>query len=117
MTSNPLPPIWRAYQTISNCLKANNKSAKVVPLADDTELVVSEPLADSRLSIQQGHAQLNDLFVLALWATFERCIRDYLQVKGDKLKTVSPATLAEPLYEHFGSDAIWVKYRAVSLRS
>lgn len=110
MTFNPLPPIWGAYQTISNCLKMNNKSVKVAPLTEETEPVGELP-ADLYLSIQRSQAELDDLFVLALWATFERCIRDYLQVKGEKLKAVSPTTLAEPLYEHFYDEVeYWKPY-------
>jgi hypothetical protein len=111
MIFNPLPPIWKAYQTISNCLKmATEKPVQAAPLTNDTELVDELP-ADSYHAIQQSHAELNDLFVLALWATFERCIRDYLQVKGDKLKTVLPTTLANPLYEHFYDEVeYWKPY-------
>ncbi|MEN8214923.1 MAG: hypothetical protein ABFS56_00800 [Pseudomonadota bacterium] len=131
MTSNPLPPIWTAYKTIRYSLKMSQKSFKAAHLVallnhldfidkrgaesyytikqsktelDDFTDLIDKPWAESYNAIKQSQTELDDLFVVALWATFERFIRDYLQLKAEKLKSVSPDTLAIPLYEHFHNE-------------
>jgi len=53
--------------------------------------------------------EIEDLFVLNLWATFERWLRDYLQEKGDSLKTTTPSELGSQLYEHFTKEVEYWK--------
>ncbi|KHD06729.1 hypothetical protein PN36_11035 [Candidatus Thiomargarita nelsonii] len=45
--------------------------------------------------------ELEDLFVLSLWSTYERFVRIYLQQKGATLQTTKPTNLAAPMYEYF----------------
>jgi hypothetical protein len=52
--------------------------------------------------------EVESLLVLALWATFERFLRDYLREKGAVLKQQS-FPFAHSLYEHFEKSVEWWK--------
>lgn len=66
-----------------------------------------------RLLVENGKPsemlkEIESLLVLALWATFERFLRDYLQEKGTVLKQQN-LPFANPLYEHFEKSVEWWK--------
>ncbi len=101
MNINPLNLIWEAYETSQGCFKIAEKSFKH---ADKEKLVVKTCLGlktenQAQNLIQQSRATAKDLFVLALWATFERFLRSYLQIKAEKLRTIQPPTLASSFYQ------------------
>lgn len=63
--------------------------------------LVADP--NPREHLNQSLREIEDLFVVNLWASFERTLRDYFQAKGELLKTVMPVELGAELYAHFES--------------
>ncbi len=60
--------------------------------------------------LRQSEEESQDLFILGLWATFERFLRTYLQHKGEAIKQhVQPFTLGDSLYRHFHKEAEYWK--------
>jgi hypothetical protein len=101
MTFNPLNPIWEAYQTSQGCFKI---AEKVVKQADKEKWLLKTLLAQTTATqaqnlIRHSKTESGDLFVLAVWATFERFLRDYLQTKGEKLREIYPPALASSFYQ------------------
>jgi hypothetical protein len=81
-------------------------------LRDRTCYAGSEEAA-LRLLIENGEKsefakEVESLLVLALWATFERFLRDYLQEKGTVLKQQA-LPFANSLYELFENSVEWWK--------
>jgi hypothetical protein len=73
----------------------------------------SEEVALRWLTTEKGKQsepvkEIESLLVLALWATFERFLRDYLQEKGMVLKQQT-FPFANSLYEHFEKSVEWWK--------
>lgn len=104
--SNPLPPIWQAYKTAQDsfriakrAIKTNEPKAKH-RLLQRTDLE-TETMSNAEHLIDESKNESDALFVLALWATFERFLRDYLQHKGTALLNATPSDLAEEMYLHF----------------
>jgi len=81
MNSNPLFPIWEAYQFTKDSLTIIKRAVKT-----------KNPLERQRLK---------ELFVVSLWAAFERFLRNYLQHKGVLLTGITPIDLGEAVYNHF----------------
>ena len=68
------------------------------------------PISDNlELLIKQSEIDNKDLFILGLWASFERFVRDYLQQKSTALqKSMQPPTLADSFYEHLYLENDWI---------
>jgi hypothetical protein len=116
--SNPLPFFWETFQTLQDALRTTERAMRS-RLAKDSQcqpelLHYQKYLLNHNRSLQvpeQPNAfqlitdtrdESWDLFILGLWATFERFLRSYLQHKGEALKqTVTPPNLADSLYQHF----------------
>ncbi len=98
---DPLFPVMEAYEVSIECFKmaklAIQQQAPVKLIANFSWL--TKPGAQQNLA--KAKAEVNDLFVFLLWATFERFVITYLQDKGAGLQTVTPIAFANPLYEHF----------------
>ena len=103
MNSNPLTPVWNAYNTSQDAFriakKAINHPDKVL-LLKKTQLRL-QSISDAETHITQSVEIIEDLFVLSLWSSYERFVRIYLQQKGAKLKTIQPIILAHPIYAYF----------------
>ncbi len=54
----------------------------------------------SKITLQYSSQEVEDLFVLSLWAGFERYLRDFFQSKGEKIQEILPSDLADVYYEH-----------------
>ncbi len=100
MNSNPLDPVWKAYQVSTECFKIARRAIKKqqVDLFNHSNWP-TEPNASQ--DIAQARQESNDLFVVGLWATFERFVIRYLQSKGAVLQQIAPTALANPVYEQF----------------
>jgi len=100
MKSNPLLPIWSAYLTSEGCFKM----AKVALKHQDNAIFLSAAnfyvpnQTDTTQLIDRSRKETKDLFVVDLWATFERFVRDYLQDKASKLQQIYPATVGGSMY-------------------
>ena len=103
MNSNPLTPVWDAYNTSQDAFritkKAINHPDKVI-LLKKTQLRL-QSISDAKTRIIQSNEITEDLLVLSLWSTYERFVRIYLQQKGAKLQTIQPTVLAHPIYAYF----------------
>jgi len=100
MNFNPLKPVWITYEASKDALKITKRTIT----HDDKETLLfrttfeSQELAEANQTIENSLKEVEDLFVLSLWSTFERFIRRYL---GATLQTTQPITLAHPIYEYF----------------
>lgn len=108
---NPLDVVWATYKTTRDCLKIADK----VRIQNDSRLLEKTDfifLQESEASerITTCHDESENFAILSLWAVFERFLIDYLVTKGQPLRSISPTTLAEGIYETFESA---VEYRRI----
>jgi len=104
MNSNPLLDVWQSYQALQDCFeiaKMTNKHPDRDNLLVKTEILHRQDQTKARQMIKQSQNDADELFVLSLWATFERFVRIYLQEKGKKLQEISPTSLASSIYPYF----------------
>jgi len=109
---NPLPLIVEAFITTQESLKAvkqivKNPSQFPRSVLEKMPNLIASPVPKER--INNSMKEIEDLFVLNLWATFERWLRDYLQDKGNTLKTTMPSGLGSQLYDHFTKEVEYWK--------
>lgn len=100
MNSNPLAPVWEAYKASKNCFKIAKEAVKHQDrdsFLQDTDFLTKDKTKLFEI-IGKGLKESKDLFVVDLWATFERFVRDYLQDKASKLQQIHPATLGSSMY-------------------
>jgi len=103
MNSNPLQRVWVVYQASRDALKVT----KLTFTHDDKETLLfhttfeSQNPTEAKQAIEKSLKEVEDLFVLSLWSTFERFLRNYLQQKGATLQMTKPAALAHPMYAYF----------------
>jgi hypothetical protein len=121
--SNPLPVVWEAFQATTDGLRMAERAMR--PLRAENvdcqrelcfyqQRLLKRLLFDTHsnvaLLLQRSEEESQDLFILGLWATFERFLRTYLQHKGEALKQhVQPSALADSLYQHFHKEAEYWK--------
>ena len=101
-SNNPLLPIWESYQTTRAALIVAKKATQHLPsqgLLDDTHLALQSS-GKTRQSIQMSLKDCEELFVLSLWASFERFVRNYLQQKSITLQTTLPPVLGYAMYAY-----------------
>ncbi len=116
---NPLPPLWETLfaskeaLTVTTRVAINQRTARNPNC--QTELLFYQKYLlsptqfpqhrDLAKLLEEAKRENDDLIVLALWAAFERFLRQYLQAKGEVLKDyVKPAALGEQLYEHYSRE-------------
>jgi len=125
--SNPLVPVWEAFQAAEDALKISrrvvmfaNQATDILNALDGSELETEKAVAIAQYKtgrnflnrikmlnqtntlnslLTQSVEEINDLFVLSLWATFERFVRDFLQEKGKKNQEILPLALGEVYYQ------------------
>ncbi|MDM8563586.1 hypothetical protein QUF54_09555 [Candidatus Marithioploca araucensis] len=99
MDSNPLDPVWKAYEVSIESFEIVQeviKQQKARSFTDSNWLNQPNAKQDVVVTIKEVEA----LFVFSLWATFERFVISYLQDKGAVLQQhVVPSDLASPFYE------------------
>ena len=94
--SNPLDPIWDAYQTSRNALKVVRRCATL------PDLDAQRPFRNTRFhglseqdcvqQLDEAEAELDDLAVLSLYAAFEARLREHVCRQADLLRgATSPA--------------------------
>jgi hypothetical protein len=104
---NPLVSIWDTYQIVKGALQVATKATTHL---NGHNLLESTPFAQS---LKEGLAEINDLFVMSFWATFERFLRDYLQEKGTTLQKTQPAVLGQTMYAYFEEEVEFWKMEEV----
>ncbi len=112
---NPLPAMWEAFETSESALKVAMKAirqphSQKVDCQDELfkyqrRLLNKTTLfpipTDAELLITNSEIESQDLFILGLWATFERFIRMYLQQKSLVIQQyVQPATQGHSFYQY-----------------
>jgi len=106
MNSNPLPPIWQAYKTAQDSFRIAKRAIKTEypparqRLLQRTEME-TQSITEAECLLEKSNKESDALFVLTLWATFERFIRDDLQKRGQILCQTNPPDLGISIYEHF----------------
>jgi len=108
MNSNPLDSVLEAHKISTGCFKIAQRAIKKqhVDLFNDA-IWPTKP--NALQAITQTRKESDDLFVLALWATFERFVIGYLQSKGAILQQIVPTALANPIYEQFNQEVEYWK--------
>jgi hypothetical protein len=89
---NPLPSLWVSFQMAENAFKVAKRAIRPPIVKSDScqlELLKYQrhllnhtkfpTKGNIEQLIQQSEKDSKDLFILGLWATFERFVRDYLQ--------------------------------------
>ena len=103
MNSNPLKRVWLVYQASRDALKVTKQTIT----HDDKEILLfrttfeSQNPIEAKQIIEDSLKEVEDLFVLSLWSTYERFVRNYLQRKGTTLQMTQPQALAYPIYDYF----------------
>lgn len=114
LLKNPLPPLWASFQMSENAFKVAKRVIRQPNVQNEVcqrelfkyqrHLLNHTPfptLENAQALIEQSETDSKDLFILGLWATFERFVRDYLQQKGTVLQqSMQPPTLANSFYQH-----------------
>jgi hypothetical protein len=104
---NPLPPIKQVYETAKDSFRIARRVVKIVDPKTRQRLlqhtnVEAQTMTEAERVIETSKQEVEALFVMVLWATFERFLRDYLQNKGEALRQhVTPADLGDEMYLHF----------------
>jgi hypothetical protein len=105
MNFNPLPPIKLAYETAQDSFRIARRALKTQHPSRQRLLqrtvLDTQTLSEAERLINQNIQEAKGLYVLTLWATFERFLRDYLQHKGAILQQLAPPDLAQVMYRHF----------------
>ncbi len=106
MNSNPLPPLLEIYETAQHSFKIAERATKTQePKARQRLLqrthLETPPVEEAIQMIEKSANETDALFVLAMWATFERFLRQELQTRGRCLCLNQPPVLGQALYEHF----------------
>lgn len=127
MNFNPLDPLWEEYKTTADSLMVFRRAVKThqavyrLRLLQRTFLAAEIPsvLTDDypndqsiglvEKDVVSAQNRIEALFVVSLWAEFERFLRTYLQNKGTVLKTVRPTGLGEAIYTHFSEEVEYWK--------
>lgn len=130
MNLKPLDPVWEDYKITADSLVVIKRAVKTAQSAHRlrllqrtflaaeqpdllTEVFKDEQLAELAKKVDKAvisaTAQMEDLFVVKLWATFERFFRTYLQNKGTVLRTIIPSDLGEAIYDHFRGEVEYWK--------
>jgi len=130
MNYEPLMPIWDAYLVTVEALKVSkrvvafsNKAEVALNALDDNESEIIKRISFEKhkvglnllnrctvidqvtdLTLKNSSKVIDDLFVLSLWATFERYLIDFFQTKGKKIREILPSDLADVYYEHLSKE-------------
>jgi hypothetical protein len=130
MNSEPLMPILETYLVAVEALKVSkrvvtfsNKAKLALNALDDNEPEIIKQIRFEKhkvglnllnrctvidqvtdLTLKNSSQVIDDLFVLSLWATFERYLIDFFQVKGEKICEILPSNLADVYYEHLSKE-------------
>jgi hypothetical protein len=126
MNSNPLAPVWEAYLLLKDAIKVSKRvmafshqaTTTLQTLGTNNTAEMKQQTFEkhklgltflnhcqllsqaSESMVQPSVGLLEDLFVLSLWATFERYFRNFLQTKGEKVRELLPADLGVAFYQH-----------------
>jgi hypothetical protein len=78
---NSLEDVWNSYRVTVDSMKVAERAID----RQYSDLFNSTDFAKRTLEeVSKGRNDADDLFVLALWAVFERTLRDYLAAEGPK---------------------------------
>ncbi|OQY59868.1 MAG: hypothetical protein B6245_04380 [Desulfobacteraceae bacterium 4572_88] len=117
----PLDRIWESYQVMRDCLKIAQRGVigKNMRLLNKTAFW-SRSEEDARSQIRKGRNDADDYVILSLWATFERIIREYLQIQGRKILDKPPTGFNQKVHrkieheiEYWRSDDILDMFKSL----
>jgi len=106
MNSNPLSPIWEAYKFTKDSLTIIKRAVKTKNPLERQRLLQRTVVFEQRPEVfnvddftKIVKVEVKELFVVSLWAAFERFLRNYLQHKGVLLTGMTPIDLGEAVYK------------------
>ncbi|BAP54879.1 hypothetical protein THII_0582 [Thioploca ingrica] len=100
---NPLEPIFNAFLMT----KESNKIVRFILNNAQSypqllnKLGKLKNYSNPQQQLDDSREEIEDLFVVNLWATFERWLRNYFQEKGNILNTIVPNSIGTEFYKHF----------------
>lgn len=93
---NPLDPIFDAYSTARDALKVVSRCATSPDVDEDRPFrrtrFHNHPEEVNLNLLSAARAELDDLTVLSLYATFENCIREHVAGHGQRLQAAAAPT-------------------------
>ncbi len=106
MNLNPLPQMLLVYKVTRDSFRIAERAIQTQNPTTRQRLlqrtvVENQNIIDAKLIIQKSIKESDTLFVLNMWATFERFLRDDLQMRGQLLLNNQPPALGHSIYKHF----------------
>lgn len=116
MNSNPLPNMLLVYKVARDSFRIAErtiltKEPKARQRLFQRTVIENQSITEAKSLIQKSIKESDALFVLNMWATFERFIRDDLQKRGQLLCNSNPPVLGTAIYQHFEKEVeFWKPY-------
>ena len=112
MNSNAvLDTLWETYLVAEDCMRIAQRSVKNNDISSiqGTDFM-EKPRDKALLEIEKCRKSTNDYFVLTFWASFERCLFDYIQAQARKIFGTQPSVFNEKFHhKDRNADAILEK--------
>jgi hypothetical protein len=112
--NNPLDPIYQAFSVANNCIDVvanmiTNRHKEVI------DSIASWPSRadDLNIVVENAKRQTAELAILALFATFERYVIDYLQTANRLLSVGHPKQYSTRLAEKFANEVEYWRFSEV----
>jgi hypothetical protein len=101
MNSNVvLDTLWENYLVAEDCLRIAQRSVKNNDISSIQGTDFMETPRDKAfLKIEKCRKNTDDYFVLAFWASFERCLFDYIQAQGRIIFGTQPSVFNEKFHQ------------------
>jgi hypothetical protein len=104
MSSNPLPQMLSAYDMSKDSFRIAKRALKTQePKARQRLLqrtcIETPTLIEAERMIEESNQESDALFVLNMWATFERFIKNDLQKRVQLLRNTHPPSLGQSIYK------------------
>lgn len=89
--------VWESYQATIDSMKVTRRAIDKGPARLVAGTNISEwPASDAAEKLKAVQDDVDDLFILALWAVFERELRDFVETEGARALASSSA----PFYQN-----------------
>ncbi|PMS37341.1 hypothetical protein B0G57_116106 [Trinickia symbiotica] len=113
-SNNPLEPVFRAFSVASDCFKVAERTIQIQheELIRRTEFIGATP-EQANAALDGAVKQAADLAILALFATFERCVIEHLQTANRLFAAGYPQQYSTRLSEKFESEVEYWRFGEV----
>ena len=92
--------IYQNYLTVKDSIKVTRRSlSKEISILHNRTLFEGLKSTEANQKLENAGKEFSDLTVLALFASFERRLRDEISIKSSKLQEIIPAELGNRINE------------------